>query len=316
MLNFNGKKKINGIIENYLTRKNLTSYKYVLNNKSDNFNIIIEGISPNQYKTTNIIDELKTELTNNFPKKKFNILFNEHKKIKKPKIILICSAKGGVGKSTLCYNLALANQLKNKKTAIIDADIYGPSIHHLCGIKQQEPQIIANKMIPLKKNGLQINSMGFLIAKESALIWRSPMIIKALNNLIENSKWDDVEYIFIDMPPGTGDVYISLLKNFPSCQAIIISQPHELSLIDTVRTIDLMRKLKIKILGLIENMNLLEDTKISEKFCKKYKINLLGKIKFDPEIAKLSDQSKDFLNLKNENCNTIDKIIKIFTAKN
>jgi len=312
MLNFNGKNKINKFITDFITANKLDDLKYELKIQNNKCHIIIETKKIRKTNRKKISEDLKKSLENNFPKINFYILFTEHNSKKKPKIILICSAKGGVGKSTICYNLALANQLKNKKTAIIDADIYGPSIHHLCGIKQKEPQIIDNKMIPIKKNGLQINSMGFLIAKESALIWRSPMIIKALNNLIENTKWENIEYIFIDMPPGTGDIYLSLLKNLPSANAIIISQPHQLSLIDTVRTIDLMHKLKIKILGLIENMNFLPEKNITNDFCKKNKIDLLGKISFDPNIANLSDNSESFLNLENENSKMIKKIVNIF----
>ncbi len=312
MLNFNGKSKINKFIANFFKANKLNDLEYELKIQNDKCKIIIEANKITKDIKKIILEDLKKSLEQSFLKINFYILLTNHNNKKKPKIILICSAKGGVGKSTLCYNLALANQLKNKKTAIIDADIYGPSIHHLSGIKQKEPKIIDNKMVPIKKNGLQINSMGFLIAKESALIWRSPMIIKALNNLIENTKWENIEYIFIDMPPGTGDVYLSLLKNFPSANAIIISQPHQLSLIDTVRTIDLMHKLNIKILGLIENMNFLKENNLSSNFCKKHKIKYLGNIKFNPEIAKLSDQSKPFLNLENENSQTIKKIVNIF----
>jgi len=232
------------------------------------------------------------------------------KKSNSPRIILVCGAKGGVGKSTICYNLALAAKNSGKKTAIVDADIYGPSIHHLCGLKQQAPEIKHNLMIPIVKNGLQINSMGFLIPSEKALVWRGPMITKALNNLINNTVWEDLDFMFIDMPPGTGDAYISLLKNFPESEAVIVSQSQQMALIDTTRTVDLMQKINIKILGMVENMSIGSNKGNGQNFCKKHKINHLGQIGFDPEIAELSDQGKAFIDEDNKNSETLLKIIE------
>lgn len=213
----------------------------------------------------------------------------------KPQIILICGAKGGVGKSTICYNLALASQKLGQNTAIIDADIYGPSIHHLCGVKQQAPEIKHNLMLPRKVKNLQLNSMGFLIPKENALIWRGPMISKAINNLINNTVWTDLAQMFIDMPPGTGDAYLSLLKNFPTAKAVIITQPQKISLIDTNRTIDLMQKVNIEIIGLIENMtNHLYKDKV-KYFCKEHKIKKIGSIEFDQNIPLLAENNQNII---------------------
>ena len=238
--------------------------------------------------------------------------FNIKNKIKEnnPKIILICGAKGGVGKSTLCYNLALATQSLKHNTAIVDADIYGPSIHHLCGIKQQAPEIKHNLMVPITVKNLQLNSMGFLVPKESALIWRGPMISKAINNLINKTIWSDLDVMFIDMPPGTGDTYLSLLKNFPEAKAVIITQPQQIALIDTVRTIDLMNKANINILGLIENMaNKLYKNK-AQDFCKAHNIKKIGTLEHDQNIPFLSENNQSLFEQNNKNAKIILQMAK------
>ena len=230
------------------------------------------------------------------------------------KIILICSAKGGVGKSTICVNLALAMKMLGKKTAIVDADIYGPSTHHLLGIKSNPPQIKNDMMIPYEKHGIKLNSMGLITPPDKALIWRGPMLTKTLNNLLNSTDWGDTEYLFIDLPPGTGDVYLSLLQKYQTAQAILISTPQKISLIDVARSLDLLNKLQIKTLGIIENMALSEQKLMSQNvknFASQYNIAYLGKIAYDPQIAHYSDTSTPAINKEELNITTeLKKIAK------
>ncbi len=212
---------------------------------------------------------------------------------KQPKLILICSAKGGVGKSTLCFNLAYGFMKLKHKTAIIDADIYGPSIHHLFNIKAgTQPEIQNNLMIPLEKDNIKFNSMGLIIDGKKALIWRAPMIIKALNNLINNSDWGDSDYIFIDLPPGTGDIHLTMLKNFPTAEAILISTSQKISLIDVERSYDMLNKLNINVLGIIENMSYGDKNYITD-FAQENNLNFLGKIPLTNKFLDLDEKQEN-----------------------
>ena len=217
------------------------------------------------------------------------------------KIIAVASAKGGVGKSTIACNLAVALQKNGLNVALVDADIYGPSIPHLMNLNKQ-PEIKDNLMLPLISNGIKCISIGSLIDENSAGVWRGPMVTKILYQLIYTVDWkfDDceVDVMIIDMPPGTGDVYLSLAEKFPLNEVIIVSTPQSLSIIDVVKSIDCFRKLKIPILGLIQNMSYLQIG--SEKkyifgkdgakdLAKKMQIDFLGEIPILEEISDFND---------------------------
>lgn len=190
------------------------------------------------------------------------------KKINKPvpikgikKIIAVASAKGGVGKSTIAAYLALALQRSGSNVALLDADVYGPSIPHLLHL-EDKPKVENDLIIPLLFDKLKVMSIGLLTDKNAAGIWRGPMITKILYQLIHGVNWNndniEIDYMIIDMPPGTGDVYLSLAEKFPLDSAIIVSTPQDLSVIDVVKSIDCFRKLNIDILGLIQNMSYLQ----------------------------------------------------------
>ncbi|WP_339047925.1 Mrp/NBP35 family ATP-binding protein [Candidatus Mesenet endosymbiont of Phosphuga atrata] len=212
--------------------------------------------------------------------------------------IVVISGKGGVGKSTVALNIAVSLLKLGYRTAIADVDIYGPSLPQMLGSQDLTPQIENKKMLPVERYGLQTMSIGYVIDKNRAVIWRGPMITKALHNLLLGTKWQDVEYLIIDTPPGTGDVHLSLAEKFNLTGAVIVSTPQELALIDARKTFDMLRKLDIPIIGIVENMSYFsyQGSQIhifgengAEKMAKELNMKFLGKIPLDPQICKASD---------------------------
>lgn len=331
MLNFNLKKKYLSVLSNYSPKEIAPKKLSDLNLKiidqiiKKDLSITIELYQEYDLDWNRTIAELTSGIETIGKLKKVNIIVTHHKSQPKPlkqnkkqfnhKLILVCSAKGGVGKSTICVNLALALKMLGKKTAIIDSDIYGPSTHHLLGISKAEPKVKDGIMMPYEKHGVKLNSMGLIVPEDKALIWRAPMLTKTLNNLLYSTDWGDTEYLFVDLPPGTGDVYLTLLKNHPNAEAILISTPQKISLIDVSRSIDLLKKLDIGILGIIENMAYKENGPMSEhvtNFAKERNIKHLGKILYDDNIAYYSDISEPAILQKKLNfSDELKKIAKL-----
>lgn len=179
-------------------------------------------------------------------------------------IYLVASGKGGVGKSTITALLAYKLKNMGKKVGIIDADIYGPSIPNIFGI-YEKPQIENNRMIPLEKEGILLNSIGFLSDPKSALSWRGPMVSKAIYQLMSLTNWGELDYLLIDTPPGTGDIHLSLLQNYQIDCAYIVTLPQKISQIDVEKAINLYQKFGIKIAAIIENMSYLGNLDSQEK---------------------------------------------------
>ncbi len=169
-------------------------------------------------------------------------------------IVLITSCKGGVGKSTISANLAYSLQKQGLKIGLLDGDIQGPSIPSLFNIKEEKIFSENGKMIPPTKDGIQIMSMGFLLKDHQSAFFKSSIVSKTLNQMIEKTAWNNLDILIIDMPPGTGDIYFNLAKNLKIDTALLVSTPQELSLLDTQRSLNVLNKLKINVLGLINNM--------------------------------------------------------------
>jgi ATP-binding protein involved in chromosome partitioning len=171
-------------------------------------------------------------------------------------IIAIASGKGGVGKSTTAVNLAYALIAEGAKVGILDADIYGPSIPTMLGLKNQKPSSVDGKlMTPLTSNGLHAMSIGFLVDPADATVWRGPMASGAFNQLLTETSWPDLDYLLIDMPPGTGDIQLTLAQKVPVAAAVIITTPQDIALVDAVKGIAMFDKVKVPVLGVVENMS-------------------------------------------------------------
>ncbi len=170
-------------------------------------------------------------------------------------IIAVASGKGGVGKSTTAVNLALALQAQGQRVAVLDADIYGPSVPRLLNLKDK-PELVEGKLMrPLDGYGMKVMSIGFLVEEETPMIWRGPMVMSAITQMLREVVWGEVDIMVVDMPPGTGDAQLTLAQSVPLAGAVIVSTPQDLALIDARRGIAMFRRVEVPILGLVENMS-------------------------------------------------------------
>jgi ATP-binding protein involved in chromosome partitioning len=169
-------------------------------------------------------------------------------------VIAVASGKGGVGKSTLAASLAFGLQRTGCKVGLLDADVYGPSIPHLLGLSGR-PVIENEKIQPIYKGGMPVMSMGFLVPKDEAVIWRGPMLHGAVTQFLRDTNWGDLDYLIIDMPPGTGDIALTLSQLLPLTGAMVVCTPQDVALLDAVKAIAMFRRVNIPILGVVENMS-------------------------------------------------------------
>ncbi len=213
--------------------------------------------------------------------------------------VMISSAKGGVGKSTFSINLLFALQKLGYKVGLLDADIHGPSLPKMIGLNERPKTNNDKFLLPLEKYGAQFMSLGFLVDEKTPMIWRGPMVAGTIKTLAEKVLWKDLDFLIIDMPPGTGDTQLTFAQDVKIDGAIIISTPQELALMDVTRGIQMFNKVKIKILGLVENMSFFkgDDGKSYnifgedgvEKMAKEFDKKFLGKIPINTELRKSAD---------------------------
>jgi ATP-binding protein involved in chromosome partitioning len=170
-------------------------------------------------------------------------------------IIAVASGKGGVGKSTVAVNLAVALAQSGVRVGLLDADIYGPSVPLLLGIQGQKPVQEDDYLLPIQAHGIAAMSMGFLTQSDTPLIWRGPMVQSALQQLLRDVKWGDLDVLILDMPPGTGDAQLTVAQKVPLKGAVIVSTPQDIALLDAVKGIEMFRKVNVPIIGLVENMS-------------------------------------------------------------
>ncbi|MDO5356347.1 MAG: iron-sulfur cluster carrier protein ApbC [Conchiformibius sp.] len=170
--------------------------------------------------------------------------------------LAVASGKGGVGKSTTTANLAVALAKMGARVGVLDADLYGPSQPAMLGVPSRPPEQQQGKFVPVRNaDGIQVMSIGFLIAPEQAVVWRGPMLSQALQQLLFQSEWDDVDYLLIDLPPGTGDIQLTLAQKIPVTGAAIVTTPQDIALLDARKAVDMFEKVKIPIFGILENMS-------------------------------------------------------------
>ena len=215
--------------------------------------------------------------------------------------IAVSSAKGGVGKSTFATNLALALKKVGCKVGLLDADIYGPSIPKMMGINEK-PKSDGQKLEPVIKYGIQCMSIGFLTDQQTPMIWRGPMVTSAIRTFTQKVNWKNLDFIIIDMPPGTGDTQLTFSQEIKIDGAIIISTPQEVALLDVIRGIKMFDKLEVKILGLVDNMSFFtgDDGKKYKIFgeggvkktAKEFQKEFLGEIPINSEIGRYGDEGK------------------------
>jgi ATP-binding protein involved in chromosome partitioning len=170
-------------------------------------------------------------------------------------IIAVASGKGGVGKSTTAVNFALALKERGLSVGVLDADIYGPSMPRLLGLKGQPQQVAGNKLEPMRAYGLKVMSMGFLVDEETPMIWRGPMVMSALSQMLKDVAWGELDVLVVDMPPGTGDAQLTMAQQVPLAGAVIVSTPQDLALIDARKGLNMFRKVNVPVLGIVENMS-------------------------------------------------------------
>ena len=245
------------------------------------------------------------------------------------KIIAVSSGKGGVGKSTVAVNLAIA--LKNLKynVGILDADIYGPSVPKMMGISEKPKSDDGLNLIPIKKFDIQCMSIGFMISEETPMIWRGPMVASTIKTFVSKVLWDNVDFLIIDMPPGTGDALLTFSQEIDIDGAVIITTPQDIAIIDVKRGIEMFKKTNVKILGIIENMTSFTSDDGVEHFifgkdggkniANKFNIELLGQIPININLRKNSDEGSPFVDQHKDHkvsklfleiANKITKIIK------
>jgi len=218
-------------------------------------------------------------------------------------IIAVASGKGGVGKSTTSVNLALALASEGAKVGILDADIYGPSIPTMLGLSGYPESDDGKKMNPKVSFGVQTISIGYLIEEDQPMIWRGPMVTNALQQLLKDTNWSDLDYLIVDLPPGTGDIQLTLAQQIPVTAAIIVTTPQDIALIDAQRGLGMFEKVNVPVLGVVENMSMhicshcgheeaIFGQGGGEAMAKKNDIELLGSLPLDIQIREFADSGR------------------------
>ena len=218
-------------------------------------------------------------------------------------IIAVASGKGGVGKSTTAVNLALALAAEGAQVGILDADIYGPSQPMMLGITGRPESVEENTIEPMEGHGLQASSIGFLIEEDAPMVWRGPMVTSALEQLLRQTRWRDLDYLIVDMPPGTGDIQLTLSQKVPVTGSVIVTTPQDIALLDARKGLKMFEKVGVPIIGIIENMSTYVCTQCGheehvfgsgggEKMCKEYEVDFLGALPLNLSIREQADAGR------------------------
>ena len=226
-------------------------------------------------------------------------------------IIAVGSGKGGVGKTTLAVNLAVALAKMGHQVGLLDADVYGPNVPLMLGVNQQPRMASENKIEPLQAFGLKVISVGFLNPGDKPIIWRGPMLHQIMKQFLGQVEWGHLDYMIIDLPPGTGDIALSLVQSVPLTGAVVVSTPSDVSLQDARKAIEMFRQMKVDLVGVVENMSFFTCPHCNheidifsrggaETMSKHFGVPFLGSIELDPEVRKSGDGGKPIV-LEGEN---------------
>ena len=304
---------------------NLTSPNVLqsLEFKDDIINLELCVFNPSLQFKNKIKREIEKKVFKEFPETSINISFSNKKTIKNT--IAIASGKGGVGKSTIASNLAVALKNKGYKVGLLDADIYGPSIPLMFDSENEKPKKVKHGdsflMSPITSYGVKIMSIGFFLKPNDALVWRGPMATKALKEILHNTDWGYLDYLLIDLPPGTGDIHLSLVQTLSISGAIIVTTPQPVSLIDAKKAINMFRKeeINVPILGLVENMSWLTIDNIrhhifgkegGKNLSESEKIELLSELPLDQSIREAGDVGRPAVLQESELSDTFHDLAK------
>ncbi len=280
--------------------------------KDGNANIFLQVNGENSHIYKEILKLLKNNIENINGINSVNIALTSEKEQKKPEkkfnidaknIIAIASGKGGVGKSTFAVNLSVALKVIGMKVGLLDADIYGPSIPRMMDISRKPEMNENKKLIPIENYGVKCMSIGFILDNEAPTIWRGPMVMKALEQMFNGVEWGSLDYLIIDLPPGTGDAQLTLAQSSKLSGSIIISTPQEVALTDARKGINMFKKVNVEILGVVENMSYFICDTCDEKHfifskdggkreAEKFKVPFLGEIPINTNLRKKSDEGK------------------------
>ena len=263
---------------------------------------------------------------------KLNINFFKEKRMKQivekilipgvKNLIVVASGKGGVGKSTISANLAITLANKGYKIALVDADIYGPSIPKMFDIENERPvlsDVESNKMEPIEKYGVKINSIGFFVDKDKSIIWRGPMVSNAITQLFTDTHWGDIDYMIIDFPPGTGDIQITTVQKFNINGALIVTTPQEIAVNDARKGAEMFlnSSIEVPLIGLVENMSWFTPKQHPEekyyifgkdggqKLSSELGTPLLVQVPLIKEVGEVAEHGENYCNLQNEEMNSI-----------
>ena len=257
------------------------------------------------------VEEVEVELTTMTPEEREKIFgkkkVEEKKALKDIRhLVAVASGKGGVGKTTVAVNLAVALAKKGYKVGILDADIYGPNVHILMGLEGERPFSRDQKLIPVERWGIKVMSFGFLAPEGQPIIWRGPLVHRALSELAEVVDWGVLDFLIIDLPPGTGDAPLTVAQVFPLRGVVVVTTPQKISVADVARSINMFQELGTRIMGIIENMSYFKtvgpDGKEQtipvfgegggEKLARDLRVPLLGKVPLDPNLSKSGEVGK------------------------
>jgi ATP-binding protein involved in chromosome partitioning len=226
-------------------------------------------------------------------------------------ILAVGSGKGGVGKTTLSVNLAVALAKLGHKVGLLDADVYGPNVPLMLGVTGQPKMVGENRIEPMQAHGLKVISVGFLNPGDKPIIWRGPMLHQIVKQFLSMVEWGRLDYMIVDLPPGTGDIALSLVQNVPLTGAVVVSTPSDVSLQDARKAIEMFKQMKVDIVGVVENMSFFTCPHCSheidifsrggaENMAIQYGVSFLGNIELDPEVRKSGDGGKPVV-LEGEN---------------